>query len=145
MEPEHHRDLLLAFSIESPELASVRITFLCETLTQRRKFNLNSSSALKSRFPMDEQDLGDLAARPRLWWEPRGPRAPGTGVSGGSFSQACPSPGHGHPSVFMLLVQRHPEPGSLPHQSDIQDSRARASHSPPCMALKRDRELRRLT
>ena len=42
---------ITCFSHESPVLASVGIIFLCETRTQRRKLNLNSSSALNSRLP----------------------------------------------------------------------------------------------
>lgn len=52
--------------------------------------------------------------------EPRGPRAPGTGVSGGSLLPACPSPGHGHPALMLLRDALQSQ--VLPHQSDIQDS-----------------------
>lgn len=80
---------------------------------------------------MDEQDLGDLAARPRLWWEPRGPRAPGTGVSGGSLLPGLPISRTRPPlGLHASRSETHPEPGSLPHQSDIQDSEGQSQPFP---------------
>ena len=80
---------------------------------------------------MDEQDSGDLAARARLWWEPRGPCAPGTGVSGGPLLLGLPisrtqPPLHLHAS----RLETHSEPGSLPHPLDVQGSEGQSQPFP---------------
>ena len=80
---------------------------------------------------MDEQDSGDLAARVRLWREPRGPRAPGTGVSGGSLLPGLPISRTQLPlGLHASCSEMRPEPGSLPHQSDIQDSEGQSQPFP---------------
>ena len=117
------------------------VTFLREILTQRRKLNLSSSSALKVDFRMDEQDLGGLTA--------------GRAAVGAPW---CPCPGHRcvrrvppsgparlqdtAPLLFTLLGQRGAQ-SQAPRRVCWMDRavKARAGHSPPCMALKRGCEL----
>lgn len=90
---------------------------------------------------MDEQDSGDLAARARLRWEPRGPRVPGTGVSGGPLLLGLPI-SRTWPPLHLHASQRHAQsPGPCLIRRIYRTVRARASHSPPCKALKRDHEL----